>query len=164
MAGRILGMGDMLTLIEQAEQAFEKEQAEEAAGRAARGPVHARRLPRADAAAQEDGPARRPARDDAGHAQGAEERRDRRRPAQAGRGDHPLDDPAGAAASPELINGSRRAAHRQRSRHDDRRGQPPRQAVHRDAEDDEADGRDGLEEGQATLGMPGGLPAGFPGR
>ncbi|CAB4598857.1 MAG: signal recognition particle protein [Actinobacteria bacterium] len=31
MAGRILGMGDMLTLIEQAEQAFEKEQAEEAA-------------------------------------------------------------------------------------------------------------------------------------
>jgi signal recognition particle subunit SRP54 len=33
MAGRILGMGDMLTLIEQAEQAFEKEQAEEAAGK-----------------------------------------------------------------------------------------------------------------------------------
>ncbi|MEN9506262.1 MAG: signal recognition particle protein [Actinomycetota bacterium] len=31
MAGRILGMGDVLTLIEQAEQAFEKEQAEEAA-------------------------------------------------------------------------------------------------------------------------------------
>ena len=33
MAGRILGMGDMLTLIEQAEQAFEKDQAEEAAGK-----------------------------------------------------------------------------------------------------------------------------------
>ena len=33
MAGRILGMGDMLTLIEQAEQAFEKEQAEEAASK-----------------------------------------------------------------------------------------------------------------------------------
>ncbi|HEY7628435.1 MAG TPA: signal recognition particle protein [Ilumatobacteraceae bacterium] len=31
MAGRILGMGDMLSLIEQAEQVFEKEQAEEAA-------------------------------------------------------------------------------------------------------------------------------------
>ncbi len=31
MAGRILGMGDMLTLIEQAEQAFEKESAEKAA-------------------------------------------------------------------------------------------------------------------------------------
>ncbi len=33
MAGRILGMGDMLTLIEQAEQAFEKDQAEEAASK-----------------------------------------------------------------------------------------------------------------------------------
>ena len=33
MAGRILGMGDVLTLIEQAEQVFEKEQAEEAAQR-----------------------------------------------------------------------------------------------------------------------------------
>ena len=33
MAGRILGMGDMLTLIEQAEQAFEKDKAEEAAAK-----------------------------------------------------------------------------------------------------------------------------------
>ena len=33
MAGRILGMGDMLTLIEQAEQAFEADQAEKAAAR-----------------------------------------------------------------------------------------------------------------------------------
>src|SRR3954454_14991405 len=33
MAGRILGMGDMLTLIDKAEQAWEKEQAEEAAER-----------------------------------------------------------------------------------------------------------------------------------
>jgi len=33
MAGRILGMGDMLTLIEQAEQAFEKDQATEAAAK-----------------------------------------------------------------------------------------------------------------------------------
>ena len=33
MAGRILGMGDVLTLIEQAEQAFEKDRAEEAASK-----------------------------------------------------------------------------------------------------------------------------------
>jgi signal recognition particle subunit SRP54 len=33
MAGRILGMGDVLTLIEQAEQAFEKDQAQQAAER-----------------------------------------------------------------------------------------------------------------------------------
>ena len=33
MAGRILGMGDVLTLIEKAEQVYEKDQAEEAAAR-----------------------------------------------------------------------------------------------------------------------------------
>ena len=33
MAGRILGMGDVLSLIEQAEEVFEKDQAEEAAAR-----------------------------------------------------------------------------------------------------------------------------------
>ena len=37
MAGRILGMGDMLTLIEQAEQVFEKEEAEKAAKKLATG-------------------------------------------------------------------------------------------------------------------------------
>ena len=62
LAGRILGMGDMLTLIEKAEEVFEKDEAEEAAARHARGPVHPRRLPRADAAAQEDGPPREPRR------------------------------------------------------------------------------------------------------
>src|SRR3546814_12322830 len=33
LAGRILGMGDVLTLIEKAEQVYEKEEAEEAAAR-----------------------------------------------------------------------------------------------------------------------------------
>jgi signal recognition particle subunit SRP54 len=37
MASRILGMGDVLTLIEQAEKAFDKEQAEEMAGKFGRG-------------------------------------------------------------------------------------------------------------------------------
>jgi signal recognition particle subunit SRP54 len=37
MASRILGMGDMLTLIEQAEKAFDKDQAEEMAGKFGRG-------------------------------------------------------------------------------------------------------------------------------
>jgi signal recognition particle subunit SRP54 len=37
MAGRILGMGDMLTLIEQAEQVFEKDEAEKAAKKLATG-------------------------------------------------------------------------------------------------------------------------------
>ena len=39
MAGRILGMGDMLTLIEQAERAFEQEQAEQAAAKLMEGQV-----------------------------------------------------------------------------------------------------------------------------
>ena len=37
MASRILGMGDVLTLIEQAEQAFDADQAERMAGKLARG-------------------------------------------------------------------------------------------------------------------------------
>ena len=70
MASRILGMGDVLTLIEKAEATFdedEKRKAEEMLRRAA---AHARGLPRADAAGQEDGPAAERARDAAGHAQG----------------------------------------------------------------------------------------------
>ena len=52
MASRILDMGDVLTLIEQAEKTFDQEQAAKAAEQAARGRrrVHPRRLPRADAA------------------------------------------------------------------------------------------------------------------
>ena len=37
MASRILGMGDVLTLIEQAEKAFDSDQAEEMAGKLGRG-------------------------------------------------------------------------------------------------------------------------------
>ena len=54
MAGRILGMGDVLSLIEQAEEVFE-DQAEEAAATAARRAVHLRRLPGPDAPGAEDG-------------------------------------------------------------------------------------------------------------
>ena len=50
-------------------------------GPAVRGPLHPRRLPRADAADQEDGAAVGPRRDDPGHAQGAEGRPDRGRAA-----------------------------------------------------------------------------------
>ena len=55
MADRILGMGDVMTLIEKAEAAFDTET--EGARRAdpARGHVHPRGLPRPDAAGEEDG-------------------------------------------------------------------------------------------------------------
>ena len=113
MAGRILGMGDMFSLIEQAEKAFEKDQAEAGCDEDDGGRVHARRLPRADAADQEDGPARRSTRDDARHPEGAEGCRDRRRRPEAGRGDHPLDDARGA---PPTADHQRNPAHAHRYR------------------------------------------------
>ena len=55
MAGRILGMGDVLTLIDRAEQVIEREDAEKAAAKLAAGPSDARRFPRAASGGQEDG-------------------------------------------------------------------------------------------------------------
>ena len=52
MASRILGMGDVLTLIEKAEATFDEDEKREGRGEAAQGPAHARGLPRADAAGQ----------------------------------------------------------------------------------------------------------------
>ena len=142
LAGRILGMGDVLTLIEKAEEVYEKDEAEEAAAAAARGQLHPRGLPRPDAAGQEDGPARGHRRDDARacprRCKNAEIDDERDRP---GRGDHPLDDRRRAAPT----RAHRRLpphAHRQRQR-------APRptevnelvKQFKRDAEDDEAHGR-----------------------
>ncbi len=100
LAGRILGMGDMLTLIEKAEQVYEEDEAEAAAAKLLEGRVHPRRLPRADAADQEDGPAERARVDAAGRAQGGARRRDRRPPDRPGRGHHPLDDARASAPGP----------------------------------------------------------------
>ena len=64
MASRILGMGDMLTLIEQAEKTFDADEAEQMAEQdLGRRRVHPRGLPRADADGPQDGPDRQPARD-----------------------------------------------------------------------------------------------------
>ena len=99
MASRILDMGDMLTLIEQAEKAFDADQAAKAAGQADRPGrrVHPRRLPRADAAAAQDGldveDHGDAARDGAVPRPARELRRARDRPDP---GDHPVDD-AGAS-------------------------------------------------------------------
>ncbi len=47
MAGRILGMGDILSLVEQAQQKFDQDEMLPAAGAAPQGAVHPRRLPQA---------------------------------------------------------------------------------------------------------------------
>ena len=59
MAQRILGMGDVLTLVEKAERADRRGQRGGARAQDPQAAVHARRLPRADAAGPQDGPARR---------------------------------------------------------------------------------------------------------
>ncbi len=55
MAGRILGMGDILTLVEQAQQKFDQDEMQVQEERMRKGRVHARRLPQAT---QDDPPAR----------------------------------------------------------------------------------------------------------
>ena len=63
MAQRILGMGDVLSLIEKAEQQVDEKQTPGPAGETRKGPVHARGLPAADAPGAKNGPAQRPDRD-----------------------------------------------------------------------------------------------------
>ena len=58
LAGRILGMGDVLTLVERAQENFDEKQAEELARQAARNAFTLEDFLDADAAAQEDGPDR----------------------------------------------------------------------------------------------------------
>ena len=109
MASRILGMGDVLTLIEKAEAAFDDRAARAGRGDRPRRDVHARGLPRADAAGEEDGTAAERARDDAGHAQGAEERRDRRARARPRSRRSSSSMTPYERRKPDVINGSRRA-------------------------------------------------------
>ena len=96
MAQRILGMGDVLTLVEKAEKEFDEDQAPSSSARSARA-VHARRLPQADEAAAQDGAAPGDPEDDArasgsssGDLQVDERELDRLA------GDHHLDDARGA--------------------------------------------------------------------
>ncbi len=72
MASRILGMGDVLSLIEQAEQVFDQQKAEEAAAKIGSGELTLEDFPRADADDPQDGPDRQPA----GHAARAGQMKD----------------------------------------------------------------------------------------
>ena len=98
MASRILGMGDVLTLIERAEEVAEIEDTRGDGAAHDRGRVHLRRLPPELQDDAEDGAAPGRPQDDPGHGQAARgPRPGRRRRARPGRGDHPLDDAARAA-------------------------------------------------------------------
>ena len=121
MAGRILGMGDMLTLIEQAEQAFETDQAEEAAAQADGG-----RSSRSTTSSSRCSSSRRWARSASllGMMPGMpKELKDAKiddddlKPIEAIIRSMTLEE----RARPQLINGQRRHAHRQRLGHRRRR-------------------------------------------
>ncbi len=153
MASRILGMGDVLSLIERAER--ELDQGETRASRRPhrQRPAHSRGPARPDAADPQAGLDVADPRDAAQGGTAARARRHagRRRPAQAGGGDHRLDDPARAAAAA----GARRLAQeadRRRLRHPRAGDQPAAQAVPADAED--AQGRAGEDAAAADGTFP----------
>ena len=139
MASRILGMGDVLTLIEQAEKAFDKDQAEEMAGKFGRGEDFTFE----DFLAQMESVRKMGSMSKLlgmlpGHGRDAradrEHRRARGRPHHR---DHQVDD-AGGAAQPQDPQRLPPAAHRPRLRPHGRRRQRAGRALHRGAEDDEA--------------------------
>ena len=141
MASRILGMGDVLTLIEQAEQVFDAEQAEAAAAKIGSGELTLEDFLEQMLAIRKMGPignllghaaGRRPDEGRAGR-----RRRQPPRPAAAIiRGMTPAE-----RADPKIINALAAAAHRQRVGRHGVRGQPARRPVLRGPQDDAPDGR-----------------------
>ena len=136
MAGRILGMGDMLTLIEQAEQAFEEDQAEEAAAKLMEGAFTLDDFLEQMQQLKKMGPLGNLLGMMPGmpkELKGAEIDDDDLKPVEAIIRSMTLEE----RAQPQMINGSRRT--RIANGSGTSLGcQPPRQAVLRDAEDDEA--------------------------
>ena len=139
MASRILGMGDVLTLIEKAEEAAEADEQEEMERRLRVRAVHLRGLP----AELPDDAAHGPAQVDRGHDSGARQaapgRRRRRPRAEQGRGDRPLDDRGRAPPARDHQRVAPRPD-RQGERHDGAAGQPAAERAQADGKDGEADG------------------------
>ncbi len=141
MASRILGMGDVLTLIEQAEQVFDAEQAEAAAAKIGSGELTLEDFLEQMLAIRKMGPIGNllgmlPGAGQMKDALAAvdDSHLDRRA------GDHPRHD-AGRAGRPEDHQRLAPAAHRQRVGRDGVRGQPAGRPVLRGPQDDVADGR-----------------------
>ena len=145
MASRILGMGDVLSLIEEAHEDVDVEEAQEARRRRSRS---GKGFDLDDFKAQIEqmrkmgglaGAGRQAARASSrSAAQGAQRRRAQDR---AHRGHHQLDDAAGARQA-RAAQGLAQAPHRRRRRRVGAGSEPAAQPVRADAEDDE-DGRQG---------------------
>ena len=128
MAQRILGMGDVLTLIEKAGREVDEREAKQLEQKLRAGRVRPRRLPRPAARDAPDGAAAGPARDAAGRRRAAARRQARRTRDRPRRGDHPVDDAARAPPA-GADQGVAAAAHRARVGHDCPGRQPDGQAV-----------------------------------
>ena len=105
-----------------------------------RGRVHLRRLPRELPDDAQDGAAAGRSEARPGHRQAAPGRRSRREAARAGRGDRPLDDPAGAPHAARHLDPAA-PADRCGERDVARRGEQAHGRPQADGEDDEADGQ-----------------------
>ena len=138
MAGRILQQGDIVSLVEKAQGAFDEDEAKQDGEEGPQGRDGPRGLPHRDEADREARTARRAAQDAARREQQDAQAGEGRRPEahEARRGDRALDDEGGAqeARADERLAPR---ARRQGQRPPDQRGEPPARAVPRDAEDDE---------------------------
>ena len=139
LAGRILGMGDILTLVERAQEHVDQKQAEQLEEKMRKGAFTLDDMLDSDAADAEDGAARAGHVDDPRDGQPRRRGAGRRRPgrSQADRGDHPGDDPR-RASRPDDPQQLAPAADRRGLRYHPSRRQPAREAVPRDAETHEA--------------------------
>ncbi len=137
MASRILGMGDMLSLIERAEGQLDKEQSEELERKIRKNEFTLDDLSAQIKQIRKMGSMRSILGMLPGHRQAGARGPDRREPARPRGGDHQLDDAEGA---PRARRDRRLApqAHRSRLRHERAAGQPGAPAVPADAEIDEA--------------------------
>ena len=144
LVSRMLGMGDVLSLIERAEEAVDDESRERLAKKTQARRLHVRGLSGSAADHQEDGAARAGARHDSGpwRHEGSERaaRADGREAARSRGSDHLLDD-GGRAAGPHDPQRQPEEADRARQRHDGRRRQPRIETVRGDAQDAQGDGR-----------------------
>ena len=140
MASRILGMGDVLTLIEKAEQAVEEDEQAEMERRLLTGQFTFDDFLASSRMLKKMGPLKGVMKLDPGDGAPARRARDRRRPDGPRRGDRPLDDPARAPhAAPHQRPPT--PTDRRRQRHHDRGRQPAAPGAQADGEGDEADGQ-----------------------
>ena len=163
MAGRILGMGDVLTLIEKAEQAMDEKKAAEMAER-----LKQNRFTLTDYYEQLTQLKGMGSMEDIAGMMGLSPKAlkgakvDEKGHGPHG-GHHPLDDAEGAG-KPQHPRQLAQKAHRRRQRHLRHGGQPPAQAVRHDAPACEADERRGRQKMKRLAKMGGipGMPGGFP--